>query len=185
MGNETQSPDHTNHWPVVVFVATVIVLLCLIIKMFILAEVSSALVIAISVISGLLIISPRVFELVEFSISKDGLIAKINDAKDKAASAEKIVKESERKIDQLFANTMSDSMYGNLKKLTKPDGFGKFENNGGLRRELRHLRDVGYIKMNCHVGDLPDEGYNLSDYAKITPVGKEFVNLREALEAKS
>ena len=176
--------EETNQrvWPVVVFVATVMVLLCLIIKMFLVTEVSSTLVMAIALICGLLIISPRVSELAELTISKDGLIAKINDVEQKATTTEHVVKETERKIDQLFANTMSDSMYGNLTKL-ESGTFGPFANNGGLRRELRHLRDVGYIDLNRHVGDLPDNGPDLSQFATVTPVGKDFVALRESLES--
>ena len=181
---ENLQPEHSKEkiWPVVVFVATVLVLVCLIIKMFLVEDVSTALVTAIAAISGLLIVSPRLFDFAELSISKDGLVAKIDKVEKKAELVEQVAKSTERKIDQIFANTMSESMYSNLKKLAT-GSFGQFQNSGGLRRELQHLRDVGYIHMNRHIGELPIDGNNLSDYVTVTPVGKDFVDLREALEA--
>jgi hypothetical protein len=164
-------------WPVVVFGATVSILACLIVKMFLVAEPPASLLIAIAVIAGLLILSPRVFDLAELTISKGGLVAKIRDMEQKVETAE-------RKIDQLFAYTMSDSMFENLQKLAS-GRFGHFRNNGGLRRELRHLRDVGYISVQGHIGDLPDDGQNLSDFVTVTPVGRDFVALRQSLEAKA
>jgi hypothetical protein len=170
-------------WPVVVFTATLLIVISLIVRLFVAAEVSVALVIAIAAVAGLLVLSPRVFELAELTISKEGLVAKIREMEHKVESAKQGVKETEKKIDQLFAYTMSDAMFGNLRKLAT-GAFGHYRNNGGLRRELRHLRDIGYIAVKGHIGDLPDEGGNLSDFVTITPVGKEFVALREALEAK-
>jgi hypothetical protein len=164
-------------WPVVLFSAILLVLACLIVKMFLLTEAPASLVIAITAIAGLLILSPRVFDLAELTISKGGLVAKIRDVEQKVESAE-------RKIDQLFAYTMSDSMFENLRKLA-PGPFGHFRNDGGLFRELRHLRDVGYISVRGHISNLPYEGQNLSDFVTITPVGREFVALRESLEPKA
>jgi hypothetical protein len=171
-------------WPVVVFSATLLVLAALIVKLFLAPEVSTALVIAIAALAGLLVLSPRVFDFAELSLSKEGLVAKIRDVERKVESTEEEVKKAERKIDQLFAYTMSDSIFGNLRKLATGQ-FGHFKNNGGLRRELRHLRDIGYIAVRGHIGDLPEEGNNLSDYVTITPVGKDFVALRESMEAES
>jgi hypothetical protein len=86
-------------------------------------------------------------------------------------------------MDQVLAYTMTDSMFNNLRKLASGN-FGHFRNNGGLRRELRHLRDAGYISVAGHVGELPDEGSNLSDHVKVTPVGREVVGLRDSMEAR-
>jgi hypothetical protein len=96
-------------------------------------------------------------------------------------TAEVRIKEAETKIERLFANTMSNSMFANLKKLATRR-FGRFKNNGGLRRELRHLRDIGYVSVKGHIGDLPDEGDNLSDFSTTTSVGKQFIAFRETLE---
>src|SRR5262245_14619573 len=104
-------------WPAVVFGAIMLILGCLIVKLFLEAEVSTPLVIAICAISGLMILSPRIFELTELIVSKEGIVAKIRDVEQKAESAKQGVKEAEKKIDQLFAYTMSDSMFENLRKL--------------------------------------------------------------------
>ncbi len=182
--NSWRIDPYHHAWPIVVFSATVAVLISLVVKMFLVTEVSTPLVVAIAAISGLLIVSPRVFDLAELTISKDGLVAKIKHAEEKAEVAEKAVKEAEKKIDRLFAYTMSDSMYRNLKKIVS-GAFGSFENSGGLRTELRHLRDVGYIQVKGHIGELPRSGVDLSVFVTATQVGKDFVALRDSIEAES
>jgi hypothetical protein len=164
-------------WPIVVFTTTLLVLVSLIVRLFLGAEVPAALVIAIAAIAGLLILSPRVLELAELTISKEGLVAKLRDVEQK-------VETTEKKIDQLFAYTMSESMFGILGKLAKGN-FGHIKITAGVRRQLRHLRIIGYITVKGPIGNLPDEVANLSDYVTVTPVGKEFVAFRESLEAKS
>src|SRR5262245_46616522 len=79
----------------------------------------------------------------------------INDIRLRQETAESRIKEAEKKVDRIFAYTMSDSMFLNLKKLST-GRFGNFKNSGALRRELRHLRDVGYIMARGHISDLPE-----------------------------
>src|SRR5436190_4086622 len=104
-------------WPVVLFAAILLILVALITKLFLAAEESTALVIGIAAITGLLVLSPRVFELTERTVSKDGRTAKIEVVEQKVDKAEQDIKKAERKIDQIFAYTMSDSMFSNLRKL--------------------------------------------------------------------
>jgi predicted nucleotide-binding protein len=87
----------------------------------------------------------------------------------------------ERQIDRLFAFSMSDSMFHNLRKIAGGQ-FGHFFNSEGLRRELRHLRDLGYVALHAPVNVLPEEGYELSEHVAITTDGQRFVKLREDLE---
>jgi hypothetical protein len=93
------------------------------------------------------------------------------------------VKAVESKVDALFTYSMAPPMYENLRKLATGH-FGSFVKNGGLSRELYHLRDVGYIQVNS-ISAIPDGGSNLSDYVSVTDKGKEFVNHREELEARA
>jgi hypothetical protein len=53
--------------------------------------------------------------------------------------------------------------------------------NDDLKRELYHLRDIGYITVKA-IRKIPENGTNLSDYVKITDTGKLFVNLRESMK---
>jgi hypothetical protein len=169
-------------WPIAVFAATLLVLASLIVKMFLLDEISTTLVVSIVAISGLLILSPRIFELSELTLSTDGLIAKIRDVERKVETTKQEIKKTEQKIDKLFAYTMSPSMATNLRKVAAGN-FGHFRNSSGLQRELRHLRDIGYIDVKGNLGDLPDEGNELSDFVTATPTGKDFLALRESMEA--
>jgi hypothetical protein len=171
-------------WPFVVFGATALVLVGLFVKLFQLDDAPAALVIAIAAVAGLLILSPRVFDLIELSVSNTGLTAKIRDVEKKVEEAKQKVEEAGHKIDQLFAQTMSTEMFENLRKISSGN-FGKYSTeNSGLLRELRHLRDVGYIEVEGTLGSLPREGDDLSRHVRVTPVGKEFVALRESLEEK-
>jgi hypothetical protein len=56
------------------------------------------------------------------------------------------LRKTNARIDTLFFYTMSGPMYGNLKKLA--DGtFMDYEMSDGLKRELYHLRDTGFIEI--------------------------------------
>jgi hypothetical protein len=114
-------------------------------------------------------------------VSETKMAREISDIKSRQETAESRITEAEKKVDRIFAYTMSDSMFLNLKKLSTGE-FGHFKNSSALRRELRHLRDVGYITARGHISDLPEKGENLSDFVTVTPVGKEFVEFREELE---
>src|SRR5262249_32595599 len=105
----------------------------------------------------------------------------IRDLESRQETAESKIKETENRIDHIVAYTMSDSMFSNLKKLST-GRFGRFRTGSGLRRELRHLRDIGYVTVKGSIGNLPKEGDNLSDFVTIKPIGKEFVDFREALK---
>lgn len=83
-----------------------------------------------------------------------------------------------QQVTTLFLATMSPSMYLNLRKL-ESGRFGRFEASDGLKRELRHLRDLGYVEVNG-IRQLPETGDELADYVTITPTGRDFVRLRES-----
>jgi hypothetical protein len=85
-----------------------------------------------------------------------------------------------KRVSKLFLLAMSDSMYENLRKLA--DGrFGHFEKTGGLDRELRYLRDIGYVRIPSERGisGIPASGDDLSDFVTITETGRLFVELRK------
>jgi hypothetical protein len=90
--------------------------------------------------------------------------------------------ETERSVAKLFLLTMSGPMYDNLKKMAAQAGFGLYTMSPGLRRELYHLRDIGYIDV-VSIKAIPDRGPNLSDHVRITEIGRQFVDLREHISA--
>jgi hypothetical protein len=83
-----------------------------------------------------------------------------------------------QKVTRLFLTTMSPAMFENLSKL-HTGHFGPFEKTQGLKRELYHLRDIGYLAVES-ISALPDEGPNLSDFVSITETGRSFVELRRS-----
>ena len=93
------------------------------------------------------------------------------------------VDDMSEKVAVLFLSAMSPAMYANLRKLAEPP-FGAFTANDGLRRELTHLRDLGYVEVQG-IRDLPAEGSELSDHVRVTPTGRDFVRLRESLLART
>ena len=85
-----------------------------------------------------------------------------------------------QKVTMLFLTTMSPAMFENLSKLHS-GSFGHFKKTQGLKRELYHLRDIGYIAIES-ISALPEEGLNLSNFVTITDTGRSFVELRRASE---
>jgi hypothetical protein len=89
------------------------------------------------------------------------------------------VSDLNNKVTQLFLHTMSHGMYENLKKIASGH-FGEYVKGAALDRELRFLRDYGFIEVGS-ISSIPGEGPNLSDYVSATEPGKNFVELREHL----
>lgn len=95
------------------------------------------------------------------------------------------VRALDQKVHTLFLRSMSPEMYKNLHKLASGN-FGPYEVKSGLERELRALRDLGFIAITTEsrqIGRLPAEGPNLSDHVAVTTIGQEFVKQREQLMA--
>lgn len=88
--------------------------------------------------------------------------------------------EVDKKIARLFLAAMAPTMYSNLEKLASGK-FGEYKKTEGLRRELYHLRDIGYIKVES-ITRIPNDGPNLSDYVKITNTGNQFIELRKEIQ---
>jgi len=59
--------------------------------------------------------------------------------------------------------------------------FGPYALGGGLERELRHLRQLGYVDVPS-IGAIPRHGGELAEAVRVTPSGERFVELREQLE---
>ena len=117
----------------------------------------------------------------DLGISDEKMNRQLSNLESRQETTESRINETERRIDRIFAYTMSENMFSTLKKLSTGK-FGPFQNNRMLRRDLRHLRDIGYVTVNGPIGDLPGEGDNLSEFVTVTLVGKQFVQLRETLE---
>jgi hypothetical protein len=81
------------------------------------------------------------------------------------------------RISKLFLFTMSGPMYENLQKMARKEGFGPWRMTSGLRRELYHLRDIGYIDVDS-IKAIPEEGPELSVWVHISETGRQFVELR-------
>ncbi len=130
---------------------------------------------AITVISALLVVTIRLFDLGSLSFGKEGLRAELK-------VVEERVEQVDRRITELFLLTMSREMFANLKKLASRH-FGPYEMGTGLERELRHLRDIGYVEFRV-IGPIPKNGGDLSDFVKVTPAGERFVVLRQELDSE-
>ena len=100
------------------------------------------------------------------------------------------VKAQESKIAKLYALSMSEDAFDQLKKLStgKYGGFWIDPNlTVGLAPEINYFKILGYIKFDkvkevqdtrdIPKGDHPNE--NLSDYITVTPQGHAFIALRE------
>jgi len=97
------------------------------------------------------------------------------------------IRKTNERIDRLFYYTMSGPMYENLAKLA--DGrFMQYEMSDGLKRELYHLRDTGFIeitaKSETSIRKIPPRGDNLQQYVAVTEVGRQFIETRRQLERR-
>lgn len=92
--------------------------------------------------------------------------------------------ETKDRVEKLFLATMSTPMYNNLKKLATPP-FGDYIMQTGLKRELYHLRDIGYvlITQQCKgsISEIPQVGEDLSIYVTVTDSGKEFIEEKDKI----
>ncbi len=104
----------------------------------------------------------------------------IGQLKEKVAEIKHDLDVTNDKVSNLFLTTMSPYMYANLRKIGS-GRFGKYAMSKGLKRELYHLRDIGYISVES-ITSIPKEGSDLSNYVSVTETGQKFINLREQTE---
>jgi hypothetical protein len=105
------------------------------------------------------------------------------------------VDQAESEIDRLYALSMSEDQFDQLKRLSLAS-YGSFwldpELKVGLAPELNYLKMIGYIKFDrdpnvVDVRDLPKGGHpddNLSNYISVTPLGHEFIAFREKAQER-
>ncbi|WP_019498877.1 hypothetical protein [Pseudanabaena sp. PCC 6802] len=137
------------------------------------------------------VISQVAGAIIRANIGKDGLqieLSNLNTRLEKTENnlteAQAEIEANKEKVDNLFLLSMGPDLYMNLKKIASGH-FGKYHKNpdGGLDRELRHLRNIGYIEVKDNsVSKIPEYGENLSEYVWVTETGKDFVTLRELVE---
>jgi hypothetical protein len=104
------------------------------------------------------------------------------------------VDQAKSEIDRLYALSMSEDAFGQLKRLStglyKPFWLDP-ELKVGLAPELNYLKMIGYIKFDrdpkvVDVRDLPtgDHDDNLCRYISVTPLGHEFIDFREKAQER-
>jgi hypothetical protein len=101
----------------------------------------------------------------------------LQEVKERVESVQRQISDINDRVAQLFLLAMAEPMYLNLNKLASGD-FGKYYMDGALERELRYLRDVGYIEVSS-IHSIPHRGDDLSEYVRISPAGLQFIQLRE------
>ncbi len=88
-------------------------------------------------------------------------------------------------INRLVLYSMSYYIFQHLSGLLRaqqqPNGEYLFRKNDAFERDLRFLRDHGYLAL-FNVGELTD-GENLARRLELTPAGKLYVQLRQEYEA--
>lgn len=179
-----QDIDRSNYkyggW--IVFISIAIVEIVLLFKFIHIPCNSTTILPAIVIIAGLLMLSPRIFEIVTFNLAKDKFSVELNRMQKKVEKAEENINDISEKVNTLFLMTMSPAMYDNLRKIVT-EKFGPYDMTDILRRELYHLRSIGYIDV-LSISKIPPHGHDLSVYIKATQAGKQFTELREKLSVK-
>ncbi|SNY78706.1 hypothetical protein SAMN04244553_1367 [Nocardia amikacinitolerans] len=111
--------------------------------------------------------------------TKDRLQEAKAETDEKIGQIESEVSDLNERVARAFLSSMSEPMWHNLAKLGS-GRFGQYVMGKALDRELRYLRDVGYIDVRS-VAQIPPEGDNLSDWVEVTPTGHDFIALRKEI----
>lgn len=139
-------------------------------------------VLGVALIAAVAFAAQTSYSLTALSVGSSGISADFaRSIEERTDGLESAVSKLDDEVSELFLHTMAPSMFENLAKLTKP-GFD-YVLSDGLRRELLHLRDVGYIE-NFALEQIPGTGPDLTAYIQITAAGERFVRLREAADAR-
>ena len=88
--------------------------------------------------------------------------------------------ETDKRTSELVRLVLPREEFQTLRKLAVRR-FGPYAMGNGLERELRHLRQLGYVDVPS-IGAIPRHGGELAEAVRITPSGERFVELREQLE---
>ncbi|PMB21563.1 hypothetical protein [Fischerella thermalis] len=128
-------------------------------------------------IAILMVFLPRADDVVALTFDRDKIDNKIN-------SLNKKLSTTKNRADKIFLLTIPESMYKTLQKINSGN-YGNYDLTAKLERELYHLRDIGYIEDTKEIRDIPYEGNNLSNYVKITALGKQYIELRKSIEEEN
>jgi hypothetical protein len=111
------------------------------------------------------------------------VILTLRDVQVRQAKLETEVEAFRDRVTTLFLNTMAPSMYRNLVSLRDRHRPYDEAHRADLMREMTLLRDLGYVD------DLDGNQFepmgDLSRHIQVTERGREFIELREALESRS
>jgi hypothetical protein len=165
-----------------VFLVTAAVDLVLLAKVVTSDNPSSGLIAAVVVLTAILVVVPRIFDIAQLRVlgmSAQLLQEELADTQKVVEATQTAVTQTNERLDSLFALSISDWQFINLKKLSE-GSFGPFVRSIGLENDLRHLRNHGYIEI-ASVRDMPDRGEELCDYVRVTGAGKSFLKLRQSL----
>jgi hypothetical protein len=138
---------------------------------------SIQLVFALVIIATLLFLFPRLDDVVSMTFDRGVFENKLNGINKKIGT-------SKSRIDKLVLLSMSKSAYDTLKKISSGT-FGAYKMSENVERDIYFLLDLGYINSVEKIRNIPYEGSNLSEYLKITDVGKQFIDLRKSVEEDS
>jgi hypothetical protein len=109
---------------------------------------------------------------------KFGSWLELGELKTRVDNVQSDVKGLDERVRQLYLHTMSEGAYNNLEKIVSKH-FGPYNMGVALDRELRFLRESGFIKVES-ISRIPKEGPDLSQHVSATKNGEDFVALREA-----
>ncbi|MGV9818745.1 hypothetical protein [Nocardia xishanensis] len=111
--------------------------------------------------------------------TKDQLQEAKAETDEKIGQIESEVSDLNDRVARAFLSSMSEPMWHNLAKLGS-GSFGHYVMGKALDRELRYLRDVGYIDVRS-IAQIPAEGDDLSDWVDVTRTGRDFIALRNEI----
>jgi predicted nucleotide-binding protein len=114
------------------------------------------------------------------------LAANLHDQQSQLNKQQQQIEQQQNVINELVVFSMGFYIFRHLKEIYHRQRDGTeylYRKNGNFERELRYLRDGGYIEM-VDIDAIPDR-QNLIGVVRLTPVGNFYVELRENYERRT
>jgi hypothetical protein len=168
-----------NVWPKLL--VSVVALASLLLVVFKGVEVQSGIVALVAIA-----ILPWVAAVIETMELPGGGKVMFREVRETVKRQEEQLNEQQKIITQLVIYSMSGYIFELLARLyhgNRDGGEYLFRDDEAMKRDLRYLRDHGYLE-HFYIGYLND-GENLIGKIRLTPVGNFLVELREPFQARS
>ncbi|AMV24914.1 hypothetical protein VT84_10985 [Gemmata sp. SH-PL17] len=171
-----------------VFVVLAVIDAGLLVKLFVGSSDIVGLLIGIGIVSALLVVTVRIFDLGSLSVGKEGMKAELREVKDEVGVIQNRQDEQERYLDAFFrilSERLTLPMKYHLRALAR--GGEMYKGQDSLRQDLLQLKRFGLIEEVSpqKIGDFLDgKDANVASFVRLTQTGEKFLLALDKIEAQ-